>query len=56
MKTPADIIIELMNETPEQTEAHRALNKARRESKPMRVKSDRQQAHKDTGMSEGDFL
>ena len=53
MKTPADIIIELMNETPEQTESRRAINEARRNSRPT---TKREHEHKDKGLKESDFL
>ena len=32
MKSPVEVVIDLMNETPEQTETRRALAKAQRES------------------------
>lgn len=65
MKSPAEIVTDLMNETPEQTEARRALAKAQRESIEQNEEedqlfeeqqlSDEQQGYKDTGMSPRDF-
>ena len=51
MKQPVDIIIDLMEETQEQTIQRRKDNAERREEE----KSDRQRAHEDSGMCESDF-
>lgn len=59
MKSPEQIIEGLMAETPDQTETRRALAKAQRESYEDEPEynnlSDRQRAHKDAGVCEGDY-
>lgn len=59
MKSPAEIVIDLMNESPAETETRRMLAKSQRESfdeyQEECEPSERQQGHIDAGMKEGDF-